>query len=319
MELMVATPEVGTRLVLRDFSLDLEVGPDTDNDFELQCGERLHGGETIWCPGTEWGGVVDDDKPSHGPDGDSMAYHGRTWSGVLQQNVLQPDSGQSHLTVSGDCNAVLGQLLQRCGLVGPFRASQDATEQVSYQFPRYCTLYEGVVAMLASVGRRLSMVADDGVVVVSAVPVVDWGEYASFEATRGYRPVNHLVVLGSGEMQQRQVVNLYADEAGAISKTQTLFGMDHRAEVYELSNESGSELESDGRKKLQEYQEHRDEVEVEVDVIEGMAVGDVATCDLPEYGAGASATVTGITVEYKDSRLSVTAKSAGELTAEGYE
>ena len=47
---------------------------------------------------------------------DYVTVSGRTWHGLLASRLVVPDAGQLHYTVSGDLNAVLGELVQRLGL-----------------------------------------------------------------------------------------------------------------------------------------------------------------------------------------------------------
>lgn len=321
MLLVIASADMVKRLATEDFSLDLEMGIGTDNDFELTTPERVYGLETIFFPGTEYGGIVDDDEPSMGDDGESITYHGSTWTGVLDQNVTRPPSGQSHLTVSGSPRECIAALLQSCGVGDPFTAADGEAGSVSYTVPRFATLYEAIVGALSSAGLALGMECADGEVrlYAKAPATVDETRGVGFDAKRGYRPVNHLVVLGKGELQDREVIDLYADEEGEVSKTQSIFGLAHRAEVYELSGKEGDELESDGVKKLEGYQQNRDSVEITVPAGAAVSVGDRLSATSPAYGIRASATVTGIVVEASGGTVSVTPKTGGIMKTEGYE
>lgn len=321
MLLVIASTDMAKRVATEDFSLDLEMGIGTDNDFELTTPERVYGLETIFFPGTEYGGIVDDDEPSLGDEGESITYHGSTWTGVLDQSVTRPPSGQSHLTVSGSPRECISALLQSCGVGAPFTAADGESGSVSYTVPRFATLYEAIVGALSSAGLALGMECADGEVrlYAKAPATVDETQGVGFDAKRGYRPVNHLVVLGKGELQDREVIDLYADEEGEVSKTQSIFGLAHRAEVYELSGKEGDELESDGVKKLEGYQQNRDSVEITVPAGVAVSVGDRLSATSPAYGIRASATVTGIVVEASGGTVSVTPKTNGVMKTEGYD
>jgi len=91
-----------------------------------------------------------------------------------------------------------------------------------------------------------------GFVLISAVPVVDYSEEIELSqdsrinfAIRFKKDiVNHLIVLGDGELTARKVLNLYLHPDGSIQKTPYYTGIDEIAEVYEYT---GSEdLETDG-------------------------------------------------------------------------
>ena len=213
-----------------------------------------------WSTWTEpsTAGSSNSDSPSHSVAGNSISYAGRTWHGVLAGKVLCPPEGSSHYTASGEANAAIAAMLAACPVGEPFAVSNaDSGLTVpATRMPRYCTLYEALRRAMRAAGARLSIAATQAGVELAAVGVRDWGDAmepgrASFSATRVHRPVNHLVVLGKGEMEARRVVHLYADVSGRVSGTQTLFGVDERAEVYELSSEEGAELESKAHEKLE--------------------------------------------------------------------
>ena len=321
MLLVIASTDMVKRAATEDFSLDLEMGVGTDNDFELSTPERVHGMDTVFFPGTEYGGIVDDDKPSLGDDGETIVYHGSTWTGILDQNITRPPSGQSHLTVSGTAEECIAALLSSCSVGAPFTATEGEGGAVSYTVPRFATLYEAIVGALSSAGLALGMECADGEVRLfgRSPRTIDETQGIGFEARRGYRPVNHLVVLGKGELQQREVIDLYADERGEVSKTQSIFGLAHRAESYELSNKEGDELESEGIKKLESYQENRDSVKIAVPGGVEVSIGDRLSATSPMYGIRASATVTGVVVEAAYGTVTVTPKTDGEIEVKGYE
>ena len=247
---------------LRGFRLDVEEG-DERNDFELSLdieGDlRLETGAIVYADGTEWGGVVDacESLPADG----LVKYTGRTWTGVLADKILEPDPGQSHLSVSGDANAVLSQLVARMGLSGRFSAPAEASGiQISHTFERYCTGYAGIRSMLSAHGAKLIVRCDAGAVTLSATLVSDYSDgpdtdRVDVSVSSVGRPYNHLVSLGSGEGAQRIVRHDYADAEGNVSQTQTLFGLDERTAVYDYSNADAEELAEKGPEKLRELQD----------------------------------------------------------------
>ena len=62
--------------------------------------------------------------------------------------------------------------------------------------------------------------------------------------------VNHLVVAGKGELQDRNVLHLYVQVDGSIGKTQYYAGLEEIAEVYENTSTETDELEELAREKL---------------------------------------------------------------------
>ena len=99
--------------VVTEYELDMAWGID-ENDFELSApgASGIEPGSRVFVPGTEYGGVVSVLCPARTRYGDTIAYKGRTWHGILDDHVIFPPSGRSHLAVSGDANAVLRQLVQ---------------------------------------------------------------------------------------------------------------------------------------------------------------------------------------------------------------
>ena len=251
--------------VLLAYDLDLAFGAD-ENDFEcrIQISEHCcEPGAYLYIEGTEYGGIIDEIK-SDTTEGE-VIYKGRTWHGILNSKVLEPDPGEAYLVVSGDANDIIGSLLDRMGLSGLFGASFASSDLTikSYKMNRYITGYDGIKKMLASVGGKLKFTYQNGMVILSAVPAHDYSvdeefdsDQIGFEITKKHHSVNHLVCLGSGELENRMVVHLYADESGNISQTQTMFGLDEYAAVYDYSDvESEEELIKSGESRLKELWE----------------------------------------------------------------
>lgn len=246
--------------VLQDYELDLAFGSD-ENNFEctIQAGSHCcEAGFYLYAEGTEYGGIID--SISNDTDTNDVTYSGRTWHGILNSKVLQPDSGSAYLVVSGEANSVIASLLSRMSLTSLFEASSDKSGLTvsNYKMHRYITGYDGIIKMLDSVGGKLNFTFRDGKVIVSAVPKHDYTQDEEFDSSlvgfkskKNFQSVNHLVCLGSGELEYRMVVHLYADENGNISQTQTLFGMDEYTAVYDYSSiESEEELILNGTAEL---------------------------------------------------------------------
>lgn len=249
--------------VLSDYSFDLAFGAD-ENDFELIvdsanncCGAK----SLVYIEGTEYGGIIDGIAVDTAND--KLTYNGRTWHGILETRVIEPDEGQAYCVVSGEANAVIGSLIERLGLSDLFEASAENSglNISSYQFARYVDAYKGITAMLESVSGKMRFIFKNGKVVISALPAVDYSEDEQFDndqielkVEKTFSPVNHLICLGKGELTERLVVHLYADADGNISENQTLFGIDEVEKTHEMSSTDDIEkLIEEGTKKLKEY------------------------------------------------------------------
>lgn len=167
-----------------------------------------------------------------------------------------------YLMISGEANKCIQWLLERCGIADLFTASEEDSglSIVGYKMNRYVDAYTGIKKMLASADGKLQISFQNGKVVLSALPLVDYStdeEYdndqVEMEIEKSYAPVNHLICLGSGELADRLVIHLYTDEQGKISPTQSLTGMDEVTDVLNYPNcESAEELEAEGKERLKE-------------------------------------------------------------------
>ena len=296
MVLVVHDPERGDLRELLDFELDLAFGSD-ENAFELTCAEVLAPaeGQVVFVDATEYGGVVDETSYDAGRDATgTVTCKGRTWHGVLAGKRLLPDEGSARLSVSGKAGDVLASLIGRMGLDALFSAASDDTA-VSYTFERFCDGYSGLKAMAKANGRKVAMRRKGGKVEISLPPVVDYAskvdsDLLDFTLTSVHRCVNHLVCAGSGELEERAVVHFFADAAGNVSHTQSLFGVDEIAALYDYSNADEEKLEEEGRKKLQEYQT-QGSVEVDAHDDIDVDVGDVISARDNAHGRTVSAEV----------------------------
>ena len=296
MVLVVHDPELGDVRELSDFTLDLAFGSD-ENAFSLECAAEIAPteGQLVFVDGGEYGGVVDKASYEAGRDASgTVTCKGRTWHGILAGKRLLPDDGSARLSVDGKAGDVLASLIARMGLSVLLSASPDDTV-VSFTFERFCDGYSGLKALAKANGRKVAMRRKGGKVEISLPPVVDYAskvdsDLLDFTLTSVHRCVNHLVCAGTGELEERAVVHFFADAAGNVSHTQSLFGVDEIAALYDYSNADEEKLEEEGRKKLQEYQT-QGSVEVEAHDDIDVDVGDVISARDNAHGRTVTATV----------------------------
>lgn len=300
--------------VLSDYTFDLAFGSD-ENDFECSVSTRnnkCQAGFFLYYEGSEYGGVIDSIKVD--TDSDSVTYLGRTWHGILSSKVLQPDTGEDYLTVSGEANTVLASLVSRMGLTGLFRASNEASgiNISNYKMNRYVDGHKGIRKMLKASGAKLCVAFKEGFVELSARPFVDYSkdeqfdtDQIAFKIKKNFHPLNHVICLGKGDLKDREVIHVYADASGNISTTQSITGMDEVVDVYDNSNaESSEELLQGGIDMIQESW-NSDEVQFDFDSdSETFDVGDIV---------GAKEKTTGIEVNADITKKIVTIKN-GETT-----
>lgn len=296
MVLVVHDPAVGDIREIEEFKLDLAFGSDENAlKLEASAGDAPEEGQFVFIDGTEYGGVIDQASYEAGREATgSILCKGRTWHGILAGKRLLPDSGSGYLSVSGKAGEVLASLIGRMGLSGLFSAAADDTS-VSFTFERFCDGYSGLKALAKANGRKVTMRRRGGKVELSLPPAVDCtnkvdSDLLDFILTSVHRCVNHLVCAGTGELEDRAVVHFYADAAGNVSHTQTLFGVDEITALYDYSNADEEKLEEEGRKKLQEYQT-QGSVEVEAHDDIDVDVGDVISARDNAHGRTVSAEV----------------------------
>lgn len=243
---------------------DFAIGKENTWQLKIPPDLGVAEGWYLMLDGEEYGGIVDD--VSIDTTKDYITVGGRTWHGIMQHEIIEPPSGQSHYTVSGDCNQVLGSLVEKLGLGYCMAAEKEPSglTVTNYRFERYVDGYNGARAMLRSTGAKLR-IRYDGAKRKAVLYAAARGEYiddgidgdrTQFVITRK-RPVNHMIGLGKGELTACIVVHRYADDEGHISDTQTLFGAEHSAEKYESPNSERPELLDAVDKRLADLQTKR--------------------------------------------------------------
>lgn len=269
MQLILADQNLRDIKPVIDTDIDFAVGAD-ENDYEIKIrrdrwDERYAYGNIFYIKNTEFGGIIGRKKINTAED--TISLYGRTWRGKLDKKVIRPPAGQDYRKVSGELNSVLDMLVTE-QFNDYFVVSQVDTgvTVTNYQFDRYCTLSAGITKMLKSVGYKLHIEyiqqerGQPGYVELSAVPIVDYSERIelsqdsrlNFVFDEMKNGVNHLICLGKGELQDRQVIDLYVGENGSIGTTQYYTGIQEVTETYEDTSSESDELEEKGREKLQE-------------------------------------------------------------------
>lgn len=318
--------------VLLDYELDLAFGAD-ENNFECRIASASHcceAGSLLYMEGTEYGGIVDSIQSD--TEAQEITYIGRTWHGILNSKVLEPDSGSDYLVLSGEANAVLATLIGRMSLSSLFEASSENSGLTikSYKMNRYITGYDGIIKMLGTVGGKLKMAFHNGKVVLSAVERHDYtqdeefdADLVPFQAKRNFKSVNHLICLGSGELAERLVVHLYADEDGNISQTQTQKGIDEVSAIYEYSSVgTETELIAEGTKEFEGLLAS-DEISIDFDVdSDAYDVGDIVGAVDNITGLSAHAAIAKKIVTIKNGQITIslspdTAKSGSSMEVGG--
>lgn len=323
MDLIYTNPQRVDMGVLHAYELDLSYGvDDSENDFEIILGKTepmLSDGSLIYVEGTEYGGIVGGLKSDS--DKETRTHIGRTWHGVLNSKIIEPDPGADYLIVSGDAHEVLAMLLERLHLSELFAAAPGASgiNIKAYQFDRYISGYDGIRKMLGKNGAKLRIRWEGGRVVLTALPVVDYanspvdGDEAALVVERYGDKVNHLICLGSGDLAAREVLHLYVDQFGRIGNTQHFTGLAEIVDTYDYGNvDSSEQLRAEG---IKHFEEIRNRDSVTVTVYEGSGleydVGDIIGGTDTTTGNTASATVAQKIVKINNGAVSIEYKTSG--------
>lgn len=266
-------------------SYDFEVG-DEENSFQITIlrseWNPVTIGSRMYIPGTEFGGIYRS-LETNTQEG-TISTGGLTWRGMLKTRILEPPAGQDYAKDNGELNAIIKARVE-AAFPNMFTGVTISTGvSVNYQYNRYVSLYDGLKAMLKSKGYRLDIAYDQTLakVVVQALPIVDYSdniEYSSdmrtnYIITMNGTGVNHLICLGSGELKNRTVVNLYCDANGNISRTQTFTNENEIAAVYDYAGAALNDLIQSGTEQLKTLRSINT-FQIDLETSDDIAVGDI--------------------------------------------
>ncbi len=271
-------------------------------------------GDHVCIDNSEWGGPVE--KIRHNSSNRTVEVSGVCWRGLLTRGIIRPNDGETHLKVTAsDGNDVIRSLLGG-KMSGIFSVSEESCPiEYSYSF-RYATLLDGITDSLEKFGCRPAIEFSDGKAVIKAEQIADYSDKFEFSGDMDGGMVsevgclggcNHILALGSGEMEDRQTVELWKLPDGSITDDPTADGIPSESELrsylYDYSAvESLDELETYARRKLKEYS--RDsylEFTLE-DGVSEMALGDTV---------GAKDKITGLEQKLRVSEKILTIDSSG--------
>lgn len=261
MDMILSKPD-GQEICVVDYDFDLDLGE--TNDFQVNASyaswnPEIKIGDLIYIPGTEFGGIIK--NITSATNTGNIYLKGYTWRGYMSKRFIRPPSGADYYIANGDLNDIIRALVIIPGFVVP---TVSTGINVNYQFARYCSVLDGIESMLRTVGYRLDIryvqTETGGYVQVQAVKAGLYGESVEysqdsmidFNSIDNQMGANHLICLGTGELKERLVVDLYADRAGNISQTQSIYGIDEIIEVFENSGAERETLIETGTNRFEE-------------------------------------------------------------------
>ena len=307
MEFIIADSNMEEIGFLTPFSnIDIDLGQETDFRLELELGdydsELYSPGNMIFAPGTEYGGFLAD--PEVDTAQNTISFIGDTFRGLLKKKIIEPPKNAAHRVISGELNSCISKLL-KMHFTSLFTVADTATSvSVSnFQFDRYCTLYDGIVAMLASVNYKLKIeaattAAGEIKIILAAVPTFDYSQSIEFsqDGNIDFKIKNqtaiyeYLIALGSGELENRTVKYLkYNTDSTVEEVTAIPTGNFTRVYLYDYSSvESDNELVDSATKKLKEINSGNAQSITLNNDAEGLELGDIV---------GGRDYITGLTIK----------------------
>lgn len=202
-------------------SFDLDFDTNYDKDFELTVSEYiLQRGDWIYIPGTEYGGVIDSVRVN--TESSEVVYSGRNFRGILEGKVLTVPDGWPVLSVSGNIDDIINTLFSVAGLDSLYVCNHtDAVGPVDFSFEPFCSLYDGITALAASINLKLTYRFNVETQKVEVTPLLienhtDYLTYCrdnSIEMSieENSQAVNHVVCVGYFE-GRRYTIHLFLNE-----------------------------------------------------------------------------------------------------------
>lgn len=232
---------------------------------ECYTAHPIETGSYIYIEGTEWGGPVE--KIRHNSTNRTVEISGLCWRGLLLRAAIKPNEGETHLQVTAnDGNVAIAALLDG-RMNNIFTVSSDTCSMnYSHSF-RYVTLLEGLTSSLNDMGYQLYIKFTNGRAVIGATPITNHSNEIEFSSDWNGGMIseigclggcNHILALGSGEMLERQIVELWMLPDGSITDDSSVEGIpsgnELRTYLYDYSAvESKDELVNYAKRKLKEY------------------------------------------------------------------
>ena len=306
--------------LLTNYESDFDISTDTEyvtNDFALKMSlpsdaEGLLFAENqissiIFVDGTEYGGIISGSSIDIAEN--TITYTGRTWRGTLDQYIIEPPAGQDYRIVSGNLAESLRTL--------PMHPYMDIADTEysggSFQFDRYITTFIGATKLLtaADASLRLEIRFDQtdgeyaGRITATITPTrdlsslievsQDYNDKIQLTITRDGNTPKHLICLGKGELKDREVIHLYADDDWNVS--QTAIEGAYPVATYDFS--SSETLLADGLKHYAELISNHEQIDVSISDIE-VRLGDIISARDHLTGENVQAEITKIIYHCED-------------------
>lgn len=321
MELILADEnrEDISSIMKEDFDLD----SGKKNDFQINVNSKAWDGSFqkkryVYTPGGEFGGRIERIRVITANN--EVKVIGTSWRGILARRVVRAPKGAMHYTAAGTFSQAVNKILQEKGIYGIFVAEDaESVININYQFDVVNNLLSGIEEMLKEHGKKMvlryiSVQDDQGYMVITYDDIVDYSDEIEISQDNRLNFIidddstgtNHLICLGKGEGTDRLTMDLYADQDGKISQTQSLFGIDEIEEIYDYSNADMDTLLKNGTNKLKESMKGPSQTAEPTDDQDfGVEIGDIVSGRDYITGIQCKAQVTAKILKRKQGKVSV--------------
>lgn len=317
-----------TGILLGAEIVDIDIGE--TNDFQIQISREnskkynLTYGCYIYSPETEFGGIIEELESDTSTD--FLFWRGYCWRGYLDQIITKPSISGTEV-INTEANTAIRNILSAYGLGRLFTVSNEDSGMIikNCRIPRYYSALKVIERLLNTVNAKLSIKGVQGgsgeafSIQIKAVPVNDYSNTLEYSANNDSvtmkindyrRGFNHIVCLGSGELEQRLVVDLYVQGDGTIGRTQVYTGVSERTAVYENTNCDDLEtLIEEGTDRLKELQNYKEQ-ELSVSDID-LDIGDIIAGRDYDTDAYLAKPITAKILELSNNEINVSYKVKG--------
>lgn len=304
---------------------DAQIGLSTegaDNDFELVMHEQVWAQNPILCgyyiysPDTPWGGRAD--RIVHSASEEKIRIYGTCWRGLLDRFAVVPVEGETHVVITEqEANEMLAFLL---GTAPSYIAAETYDSGIKCTGSiRYKSLLKAAESLLSAQGARLSVSFSKGLITLKAEPVSDRQEEIEFSqeydsslvSTQQGEMYNHIIALGQGAMEEREIIELWRLPDGTVTDDSNAEGIPSEENlstyIYDYGSvESSSALLDAARRKLISLSASK-KLEISIgnsDVC--LELGDKAGARDILTGMTATLTVTAIRLVIEENSVTVT-------------
>lgn len=307
---------------LRNYEADFDITTDVENatnDFEIRMDLPKSTYDLLWkenevscivyVDGEEYGGIISGSEIDI--EAGTITYSGWTWRGLLNLYIIEPPSGQDYRVVTSGTNLATAL---RALPMNPYISVQNTSYRAKrqFQYNRYIPVHEGATNLLKDTDSDLRMYfkydEDSGKALLTIGKTTDrtdlieisqdYDDRVRVSITRDGNTPKHVICMGGGELKDREIVHLYADDDWNVGTT-AISGA-YPVNTYEYSGSDS--LLSDGKKHFKELIDQHTQIEVFVSGIK-LNLGDVIAAREILTGQYVTAEITKIVWKNNDAGL----------------